>query len=199
MVSLTADHCQVNRCKTEAARKCSMERDEASSYFLCLHGWEIVPGPPCCGRREDGDSPSLPKTRLHWQAASLDAPLQSAGCRVIVALSHFPPPRRIPGKDSNGKYIFNYFTNITAQFISWYHGLFLWMRQALQICLLYRVLHIDMYSFLGGLRNIKETEVLHQNLSSVSSPGAPSLTQLWKPLNYKHGKGLPGILPILCF
>ena len=28
--------------KTEAARKCSMERDKASSYFLCLHGREIV-------------------------------------------------------------------------------------------------------------------------------------------------------------
>ena len=37
-------------------------------------------GPPCCGRREVGDSPSLPKTGLHWQAASLDAPLQSTGC-----------------------------------------------------------------------------------------------------------------------
>lgn len=81
-----------------------------------------TPGPPCCGRREDGDSPSLPKTGLRWQAASLDAPLQSAGCRVTVALSYFPPPRRIPGKDSNGKYIFKYFTkrNSTVHFlVSW--------------------------------------------------------------------------------
>lgn len=38
MVSLTADHCQVNHCKTEAARKCSMERDEGF-ILLPLPAW----------------------------------------------------------------------------------------------------------------------------------------------------------------
>ena len=100
-----------------------MERDEASSYFLCLHGWEIV----VQGRLavEEGRLETVPLCPRQDCTGRLLAwmPL----CRALDVgrsgnLPHFPPPLRIPGRDSNGEYIFKYFTkhNSTDHFlVSW--------------------------------------------------------------------------------